>query len=43
MKGLELLQRVGGPEDFYVSMAAAGVMVLLCMGLAALGFDRRKL
>lgn len=43
MKGLELLQRVGGPEDFYASMAAAGVMVLLCMGLAALGFDRRQL
>ena len=39
----ELLQRVGGPEDFYASMAAAGVMVLLCMGLAALGFDRRQL
>lgn len=43
MNGLELLQKVGSPKDYYVSMAAAGIMVLLCMIMAAGCFDRKQL
>ncbi len=43
MKGLELLQKAGSPEDYYAGMAAAGMSVLLCMLLAAGCFDRKQL
>lgn len=43
MKGLELMQRSGSPEDYYASMAAAGITILLCMGGAVLSFGRKQL
>ena len=43
MRGVELLQRVGSPKDYYASIAAAGMMVLVCLALAMVCFDRKQL
>lgn len=43
LAGLKLLQGAASPEDYYAGMAAAGMMILLCMVLAAACFDRKQL
>lgn len=43
MRGVELLQRVGSPKDYYAGIAAAGMMVLVCLALAMVCFDRKQL
>lgn len=43
MDGMSLLQGAGLPGDYYAGIAAAGIMVFLCMVLAAVFFDRKRL
>lgn len=43
MNGMSLLQGAAHPGDYYAGMAAAGLMVFLCMVLAAVFFDRKRL
>ena len=43
LRGMELLQRVKSPEDYYANIAVVGLMVLLCMVLSVGCFDRKQL
>ena len=43
MNGMALLQNTYSPKDYYTGMAAAGLMVLLCMVLSVGCFDRKQL
>lgn len=43
MKGMELLQWTGSREDYYINMAAAGIMAVLCMALSVVCFNRKRL
>lgn len=43
MEGMSLLQKASVRKDYYTGMAAAGIMIILCMGLAAACFDRKQL
>lgn len=43
LDGMALLQRVSGSEDYYISIMAAGAMIILCVALAVVYFDRREL
>lgn len=43
MNGMGLLQRAAEPNDYYAGMAAAGIVVLLCMAFALVCFDRKQL
>lgn len=43
MDGMSLLQGVNDPVDYYVGIAAAGLMIFLCMALAVFFFDRKQL
>lgn len=43
LKGMELMQGVSRPKDYYAGAAAAAVMVVLCMVLAAKCLDRKQL
>lgn len=43
MDGMSLLQGASNPGDYYTGMAAAGVMIFLCMILAVVCFDRKRL
>lgn len=43
MDGMSLLQGTEHPADYYVSIAAAGIMMFLCMVLAVVFFDRKRL
>jgi ABC-2 type transport system permease protein len=41
--GMSLLQGGNYPVDYYVSIAAAGLMIFLCMILAVVFFDKKRL
>lgn len=43
MDGMSLLQGADHPGDYYAGIAAVGLMVFLCMVLAAVFFDRKQL
>lgn len=43
MAGMELLLKNGSPKDYLIGIAAAGIMVLLCMALSIVCFDKRQL
>lgn len=43
MEGLALLQGLQSPESYYVCMVATGVMAALCIVMAAVCFDRKRL
>ena len=43
LRGMELLQRVKSPEDYYANIAVVGLMVLLCMVLSVGCFNRKQL
>ncbi|MCI9215742.1 MAG: ABC transporter permease subunit [Dorea sp.] len=43
MEGMALLQGINEAADYSVSMAAAGVMSIVCLALAVWCFDRRRL
>ncbi|MCI9441560.1 MAG: ABC transporter permease subunit [Ruminococcus sp.] len=43
MDGMSLLQGISNREDYHASMAAAGGMIILCMALAVVCFDRKRL
>ncbi|MCI8637655.1 MAG: ABC transporter permease [Coprococcus sp.] len=43
MEGMALMQGIHDPGNYYACMTAAGAMVFLCMGLAVLFFDRKRL
>ena len=43
LRGLDLLQRAKSPGDYHANIAAAGLMVLLCMVLSVGCFDRKQL
>lgn len=43
INGMPLLQGADNPGDYYVSIAAAGLMIVLCMVLAVISFDRKHL
>ncbi len=42
MNGMALLQNTYSPKDYYTGMAAAGLMVFVCMALAVFCFDRKQ-
>lgn len=43
MDGMSLLQGANNPGDYYISIAIAGIIALLCMLLAVVFFDRKRL
>ena len=43
MNGTELLYGAGSPDDYYAGIIAAGIMIMLCMALAAFCLDRKQL
>lgn len=43
MEGMAVLQGMAKPEDYYISMAAAGVTAVLFIGLSTVCFDKRQL
>lgn len=43
MEGMALLQKASVRKDYYTGMAVAGIMIILCMGLAVACFDRKRL
>lgn len=43
LEGQSLLQRMSGQKDYYNGIAAAGMMILLCMVLSVVCFDRKQL
>lgn len=43
MSGTELLYGAGSPDDYYAGIIAAGIMIMLCMALAAFCLDRKQL
>ena len=43
MNGMSLLQGAAHPGDYYAGIAAAGLMVFLCMVLASVFFDLKRL
>lgn len=43
MNGMSLLQGINNQGNYYVSIAAAGLMIFLCMVLSVVFFDRKRL
>lgn len=43
MEGMAVLQGMAKPEDYYISMASAGVTAVLFIGLSTVCFDKRQL
>lgn len=43
MDGMSLLQEASGCEAYHVGIVSAGGMIVLCMALAAVCFDRRRM
>lgn len=43
MDGMSLLEGMSARKDYYAGMISAGIMIVLCIALAVICFDRRQL